>query len=189
MKKIVGAVWELPAKQHSQSSPLIWLIPDILYVIPLYILFGRILISCNFPPGLFSWKSFSVLFFYSQQKCPLRVFFIQFWILIFLLSKDTPGINFGNTSHLSYVQVGLSVRLISSNNHKRILRNRATAFWAGISLCVEFHKVAEAFMKLHFNFNIYAIWRGYTFKLVPSGVKQTLLLIACINKISTTCSS
>ena len=99
-------------------------------------------------------------------------FFTQFWILIFLLSKDTPGINFCNSSHLSYVQVVLSIRLISSNNHKRILRNRATAFWAGISLCVEFDNRAKYFMKSHFNFYIYAIWRGYTFKLVPSGVEQ-----------------
>ena len=158
MKKIVGAVWEFPAKQHSQSSPLIWLIPDILYVTPLYILFRRILISCNFPPGLFSWKSFSFLFRLFTTEMSVASFLHNFgsWFF-FLLSKDTPGINFCNTSHLSYVQVGLSVRLISSNNHKRILRNRATAFWAGISLCVEFHKVVNAFMKLHFNFHIYAI--------------------------------
>ena len=130
---------------------------------PLYILFWRILISCHFPPGLFSWKSFSVLFCLFTTEMSVASFLHNFGSWFFLLSKDTPGINFCNTSHLSYVQVGLSVRLISSNNHKRILRNRATAFWAGISLCVEFHKVAKAFIKLHFNFHIYAIWRGYTY--------------------------
>ena len=121
-----------------------------LYETPFYIFFGRILMLCNFPPGLFSWKSFSVLFFLFTTEMSVASFFLHiFESWFFLLTKDTPGINFCNTSHLSYVQVGLSVRLISSNNHKRILRNRATAFWAGISLCVEFHKVAKAFMKLY----------------------------------------
>ena len=132
---------------------------NILYVIPPYILFGRILILCNFPPGLFSWKSFSVLFFLFTTEMSVASFFLHiFESWFFLLTKDTPGINFCNTSHLSYVQVGLSVRLISSNNHKRILRNRATAFWAGISLCVEFHNKAKGSMNSHLISYISAIW-------------------------------
>ena len=119
--------------------------------------FGKRLILFNFPPGLFSWKSFSVLFRLFTTEMSVAGFLHNFGFWFFLLSKDTPGINFCNSSHLSYVQVVLSIRLISSNNHKRILRNRATAFWAGISLCVEFDNRAKYFMKSHFNFYIYAI--------------------------------